>query len=239
MARTRCGAGSANFTVTDTHHNLNHLIVFHSAYVCRRYLDEVEQLRRGEFGRGRHGSVPAIYDLSGMPVKVLFAPDHTPELELVKQILKARKEIVFAIFTFAGSSGIDDALLAMADNPQIPSIRGVLDPAQAAHGWAAPRWLDHPKIELFVPEKAGIFASLRKVHHKLMVIDRRVMVAGSMNYTRPANDFNDENLFVIGSTHDEVEGIAVAAQPSRDLALHVRNEIERIIALSRPFHPSD
>ncbi|MDP8929883.1 MAG: phospholipase D-like domain-containing protein [Actinomycetota bacterium] len=149
----------------------------------------VEQLRRGEFGRGRHGSVPATYDLSGVPVKVVFAPDHTPELELVKQILNARKEIVFAIFAFAGSSGIDDALLAMADNPQIPSIRGVLDPAQAAHGWAAPRWLDHPKIELFVPEKAGVFASLRKVHHKLMVIDRRVVVAGSMNYTRPANDF--------------------------------------------------
>lgn len=43
---------------------------------------------------------------------------------------------------------------------------------------------------------------------------------------------------MIGSTHDEVEGIEVAAQPSRDLALHVRHEIERIIDLSRPFHPS-
>lgn len=35
-----------------------------------------------------HGTAPATYDLGGVPVRVLFAPDHTPELEIVKQILK-------------------------------------------------------------------------------------------------------------------------------------------------------
>jgi len=49
-------------------------------------------------------------------VKVLFAPDHTPELEFMKQMLKVKEngEIWFAIFTFAGSSGIDDTMLALA-----------------------------------------------------------------------------------------------------------------------------
>ena len=32
-----------------------------------------------------------------------------------------------------------------------------------------------------------------------MVIDTRIVVAGSFNYTAPANEYNDENLFVIGS----------------------------------------
>ena len=115
--------GSANFTVTDTHRNLNHVFVFHDAYVCRQYLDEVEQLRVGSFGRGLHGPVPTTYDLGGVPVKVLFAPDHTPELEFMKQMLKVRPkgEIWFAIFTFAGSSGIDDTMLALARG-------GVTDP---------------------------------------------------------------------------------------------------------------
>ena len=40
---------------------------------------------------------------------------------------------------------------------------------------------------------------LRKLHHKLMVIDETIVVAGSFNYTQPANDYNDENLFVLGS----------------------------------------
>ncbi|MFI5706328.1 phospholipase D-like domain-containing protein [Kribbella sp. NPDC051620] len=100
-------SGSANFTETDTHRNLNHVVVFDSAFVCRQYQAEVAQLRRGSFGRGMHGDVPKVYDLAGVPVKILFAPDHTPELEIIKQMLKGEKEIFFAIFTFAGSSGIE------------------------------------------------------------------------------------------------------------------------------------
>jgi phosphatidylserine/phosphatidylglycerophosphate/cardiolipin synthase-like enzyme len=46
-----------------------------------------------------------------------------------------------------------------------------------------------------------------------MVIGDRIAVAGNFNYTMPANKHNDENLFVIGSPHPEVEGITVEADP--------------------------
>ena len=46
---------------------------------------------------------------------------------------------------------------------------------------------------------------MRKVHHKTAVIDGRKVVAGSFNYMRPANDYNDENLFVVGSAYDEIK----------------------------------
>jgi len=110
------------------------------------------------------GSCPATYDLSGVPVGVLFAPDHTPELEIMKQLLK-----------------------------------GVLDPGQAAQDWAAPKWLKHPNIELYV---------------------------------------HDENIFVMGSTHKEVEAIQVQANASRQLAVHLKQEIQRIISLSKPYDPA-
>ena len=35
--------GSANFTVTDSHRNLNHLVVFHDGHICRQYAAEFEQ----------------------------------------------------------------------------------------------------------------------------------------------------------------------------------------------------
>jgi phosphatidylserine/phosphatidylglycerophosphate/cardiolipin synthase-like enzyme len=227
--------GSANFTVTDTHTNLNNVVVFHNASVCRQYADEVAQLRSGTFGRGRHGKVPNVYDLGGVPVKVLFAPDHTPELEIMKQMLTGASEVVFAIFTFAGSSGIDDAMLALARGGV--TIKGVLDPGQANQKWAAPRWLRHPNIEMFVPRRAGALADLRKVHHKVMVIDEQVVVAGSFNYTAPANEYNDENIFVIGSVHAEVDGRAVDADACREIARHVKAEIVRVIDGSDRFEP--
>jgi phosphatidylserine/phosphatidylglycerophosphate/cardiolipin synthase-like enzyme len=226
-------SGSANFTLTDTHKNLNHVFIFNNASVCRQYEFEFEQLRLGRFGRQIHGDIPKLFDLGGVPAKILFAPEHTPELEIMKQMLKGSKELYFAIFTFAGSSGIDDTMLSLARGGM--KIRGVVDRGQAAHGWAAPKTMKHNNITIFQPSKAS---NVRKLHHKLMVIDERIVVAGSFNYTEPANDYNDENIFVLGSVSPKTHGIVVAADPTGDLARYMKKEIQRIITdLSEPYVP--
>ena len=225
--------GSANFTTTDTHKNLNHVFVFHNTRVCGQYELEIEQLKLGRFGRQIHGDVPKVFDLAGVPTKVLFAPVHTPELEIMKQMLKGANEVFFAIFTFAGSSGIDDTMLSLARGGM--TITGVLDRGQAAQGWAAPKTMSDPRISLYQPTKAS---GVRKLHHKLMVIDERIVVAGSFNYTEPANDYNDENIFVLGSVDPVSHGVAVAERPVEALARHMKAEIQRIISqLSEPYVP--
>ena len=66
---------------------------------------------------------------------------------------------------------------------------------------------------------------------KLMVIDGRLVIAGSLNYTGPATTLNDENILVLGDL-EETKPDAEAAQ--RRLAAYALEEIERIIAdLSR------
>jgi PLD-like domain len=67
-------SGSANFTLTDTHKNLNHVFIFNSAAVCRQYEFEFDELSLGRFGRQIHGDVPKLFDLGGVPAKILFAP---------------------------------------------------------------------------------------------------------------------------------------------------------------------
>jgi phosphatidylserine/phosphatidylglycerophosphate/cardiolipin synthase-like enzyme len=221
--------GSANFTETDTHKNLNHVFVFHDRRICAEYRREFDQIRRGEFGRREHGHVPRAYNLAGVPVKVLFAPDHTPELELMKQILKARRRVDFAIFTFAGSSGLDDAMLMAAEAGR--KVRGAVDPGQAKQEWGVPSWLPPASnVEVFLPRRDG---GLRKLHHKLLVIDETVVVGGSFNYTAPANEYNDENVFVIGSPYEDLparEGGPVDKEQVAAIAKHMRAEIDRIVA---------
>ncbi len=116
-------------------------------------------------------------------------------------------------------------------------VRGVLDPTQAGHEWAASDWLLDAGVELFVPQAAPGF---RKLHHKLMVIDEAIVAAGSFNYTAPANEYNDENLFVMGSPYLDLpgaEGGPVDPDRCGEIASFFRDEIDRIVAVSDPFQP--
>lgn len=217
-------AGSANFTTTDTTVNLNHVITLGGRRAAATYAAEFDELWTGTFGavRERHEPQPAVLRLDGVRVKVLFAPDHAPEMELMKQMLKARERVEFAIFTFTRTSGVDDTMIALHP-PSIP-VRGILDRGQGNQSWAATDDLNAAGIDLHLLAPG---APVRKLHHKLMVIDRRVIIAGSFNYTDPANRLNDENLLVIGDleTTDPVED-----QAQRRLAEAAATEIDRIIA---------
>jgi phosphatidylserine/phosphatidylglycerophosphate/cardiolipin synthase-like enzyme len=229
--------GSTNFTHTGTHNNLNHAVIFHDYRICRAYRSEFEEIRSGTFGAlsERRGEKVRTVNIEGVPVRVLFAPDDSPEHEIVKQMLKCDDRVDFAIFTFSGSSGIDDAMrmLRAADR----TVRGALDPMQGRQWWAATDWLHDRDIEVFFPRSTPGFG---KLHHKLMVIDEDIVVGGSMNYTEPANSYNDENIFVIGNPFDldANEGGPVNHARCRAIARFFRREIDRIIAASDPYNPN-
>ncbi len=231
--------GSTNFTITGTHKNLNHVILFHDYRVARAYATEFDEMMGGTFGalHTREDSLPKTINIKGVPVRVLFAPDDHPELEIVKQMLKARARLDFAIFTFAISSGIDDALIML--HLAGIDIQGVLDAGQGGHDWAATYWLHDAGIEVFLSDKNKL-PGLGKLHHKLMVIDDDIVIAGSMNYTAPANEYNDENIFVLGNPYDlsKNEGGPVDHLECKAIAAFFRNEIERIVAHSTRFEPN-
>jgi phosphatidylserine/phosphatidylglycerophosphate/cardiolipin synthase-like enzyme len=226
--------GSTNFTLTDTGtnppsnpakpgNNLNHLLVLHGQRATDQYLAEFDRVRSGTFGQlhERHESRPAEFRLGHIRVKPVFAPQQGPEMEIMKQMLKAARSIDFAMFTFAQSSGIDDTMMRLVRS--LTRIRGVLDRGQGVQAWAATQPLKTTGVELY-ENRPG--TGVRKVHHKLMVIDERITIAGSFNYTAPATTLNDENIVVLGDL-EETDPVAEAAQ--RELAGYALAEINRII----------
>ena len=140
----------------------------------------------------------------------------------MKQILKAKTRIDVAVFTFAQSSGIDDALIAASKSGV--QVNAVLDRMMANREWAASHGLKAAGINVKIAGKTG---SLGKLHHKLMTIDDSISIFGSFNYTKPANKSNDENIIIIGDL-DEKNATAKSAQ--KRIAKAARKEIERIVA---------
>ncbi|MBV2093724.1 MAG: phospholipase [Candidatus Thiodiazotropha sp. (ex Codakia orbicularis)] len=220
--------GSTNFTPTGTHKNLNHLVIVEDAQVARIYAREFKEIQQGRFGRRSEGHDPHPKELevSDVPIKILFAPDHNPEMEIMKQMMKARERIDFAIFTFAKSSGIDDTMLGLL-NAGMP-IQGVFDSKQGAQDWSPVKALSEQGASLY---GAGNRGGVGKLHHKLMVLDDQVVIAGSFNYTGPANMLNDENIIILGS-FDEQLTLAQKTTQGR-IAQFARKEIERIINVEK------
>jgi phosphatidylserine/phosphatidylglycerophosphate/cardiolipin synthase-like enzyme len=228
--------GSTNFTLTDTGtnppngssgvagNNLNHVLVLRGKTITDLYLAEFRRLRAGTFGElhERVEAKPRELKIGKVRVKPLFAPRHGPEMEIMKQMIKAKERVDFAMFTFAKSSGIDDTMIRLV-GPEL-SIRGVVDREQGGQKWAASADLMAAGVRLY-ENKPG--TGVRKVHHKLMTIDDRLVIAGSFNYTGPATTLNDENIVVLGNL-EETDPAAEAAQ--RKLARFARAEIDRIIA---------
>ena len=219
--------GSTNFTDTDTSVNLNNIIVIHNGDIARIYKREYDEILQGHFGKldEGHDPTPPEVPVSNVRIKALFAPDHNPEMEIMKQIAKARNRVDFAIFTFASSSGIDDQFI-LARNAGI-AIRGVMFTSQANQVWSATPNLENAGVSLFFVPRPGLPEPRpRKMHHKLMVIDEQLIITGSFNYTHPANFLNDENLIIIGDL-DSTDPDSIAKQ--RELAGFTLAEIDRMI----------
>ncbi len=230
--------GSANFTDTDTSMNLNHIVIVHDGQIARAYKREYEELQLGHFGKLNEGrdAAPEAVPVSNIRIKPLFAPDHEPEMEIMKQIAKAKRRVDFAIFTFATSSGIDDQLI-FAKQAGI-KVRGAMFTSQANQAWAATGSLGAAGVSLFLIPRSGLRQPKpRKLHHKLMVIDKQLIIAGSFNYTQPANKLNDENILIIGDL-DSTDADSIRKQ--KELGGFALAEIDRMIAkFGAPFDPND
>jgi phosphatidylserine/phosphatidylglycerophosphate/cardiolipin synthase-like enzyme len=187
--------GSTNFTTTCTHRNLNHVVIFHDLGVATAYQSEFDQLFNGIFGERSPvltATDPLKLNIEGVEVQILFSPDNNPELRIVNEILKAQHSAHLMMFTFAKSTTIDDALLSKLAVPGF-LVKGVLDGSQSAQSWSP-----HPAlIAAGARLRKDTLPNNGKLHHKVLVLDSKVVIGGSFNYTGPANQYNDENLFVI------------------------------------------
>jgi len=215
--------GSTNFTPTGVGNsplggNLNHVVIVHDPDFAKTFSKEFKEISKGHFGKYTidRNEKPDPVTVSGISLKACFAPDHNPEMEIMKQMAKAQDRIDFVIFTFSQSSGIDDAM-KLATRAGI-KISGALDAMQGNQTWAATRGLLESDITLRKVDKEK--GKVNKLHHKLMTVDDRVMIIGRFNYTGAANKLNDENIVVIGRPDSD------AAKP---LVLAARNVIARIM----------
>ena len=132
-----------------------------------------------------------------MAVQTCFSPLGKCSNHIVRELAQARSEILVAVYAFTS----DDLAWALSKARQRGvKVQVVLDQEfDAGNGSSKGTFLKQQGIS--VRRASGLNTGNRErgpglMHQKFAVIDRRVVLTGSYNWTASADNINDENLLI-------------------------------------------
>jgi len=120
--------------------------------------------------------------------EVYFSLSDNPQKEIIKNINQAEAFINIAMYIFTDR---EIALPLVKARERGVKVRLYLDQDQVDYQYSQSRFLVQKGI------KTRISSNNYIMHHKFTIIDNRILLTGSYNWTFSANNRNDENLMVI------------------------------------------
>lgn len=183
--------GSSNITGTDlTEFNANYAILITSNKIAEQYKNEFEQMYNGFFHTDKQKqNKNIVVPDNNTKIKVLFSPqDKIIDNEIITIIQKAKKSIYIPIF-FITHKEIKDELIKA--HKRGIDIKVINDATNAHSKYTIHKELRKSGIKVKTENYAG------KMHMKAMFVDGRISIIGSMNFTKSANNKNDENVLII------------------------------------------
>lgn len=172
---------SGNYTVYAFYRNHDNYLRIEDRSIARYYRDKFLKLY------GHHETIQKPY--LSRELEIYFAPDTNIQKRVLARINNAKKDIYFLTYAFTNRK-IADALISAHKRGVI--VRGVFDKVQNGYQkYSVYRYLKLNGIDVELDRNRY------KMHHKVMIIDQKVVIAGSYNFTKKANDTNAENVMII------------------------------------------
>ncbi len=181
--------GSWNVTENDTFRNNNNFVRLASKSLATVYADEFSQMVGGLFGPNKirlTERVPA--QVGGAQVRVYFSPKDGVASYVVEQIDRAQRSVRFMAFSYTAAP-VADAMIAKLNAGL--KVSGVMEKQNAGGRGSQYDHLVEAGVDAIVDGNCYI------MHHKTIIIDDRIVITGSYNFTNNAERDNDENLVII------------------------------------------
>ncbi len=182
--------GSWNYTINDTYRNNNNQAIIQSRELAANYTAEFEKMFTAkQFGGAKPPGVPSpTLSIAGSRVENYFSPEDRPSTHIIRWVNGARQRIHFLAFSFT-HDGIANAMLERARAGV--EVAGVFETTGSDT-----RFSEYGRMKT-----AGLDVLLdgnpRNMHHKVIIIDDRVTIFGSYNFSSNADRDNDENLLIV------------------------------------------
>ncbi|MCD6450443.1 MAG: hypothetical protein J7L34_08065 [Thermotogaceae bacterium] len=169
--------GSMNFTQSSMYEDLNDAIIFHETDVIKVFEEIFNDLWNGKKPKGVYRTSLGIFYVS---------PFFDLETVLYRALNEAEKEVDIAVYAFTDMN-IFGALKYLSSRSVKVKI--------AMDDWSEKYIGKHPASQFEVK----VFRDIT-LHHKFMIVDGKLLITGSANFTESAFRKNFEIIFV---TKDE------------------------------------
>lgn len=189
--RREVWTGSMNYSVGGAYKDTNNLLRMQDTKLAEDFQVEFDEMFEDDlFSFASPANTPnPVLTIAGDRVEVYFSPDDGVLDRLVSLVEEADEEVRFLAYSFT-SDRLAEVMLLQAQAGV--DIRGVFDESQVNSNTGG---------EFERLKAAGMDVRLANtpnlMHHKVLIIDRQVVAVGSYNFTRSAEEFNDENMVII------------------------------------------
>jgi phosphatidylserine/phosphatidylglycerophosphate/cardiolipin synthase-like enzyme len=189
--RSEVWMGSMNFTDSGAYDDNNNMMRILSTKVAEDYSVEFKEMfEDNKFGPNVVAETPnPKVTIDGTELDVFFSPDDHVLNSLYDVLSKAKSSIYFLAYSFTSNELGDIVRQQAADGL---TVKGVMDEEQIASNTGT-------EFDPFL--QAGL--DVRKdgndglMHHKVFIIDEKIVAFGSYNFSNSAEERNDENLIIV------------------------------------------
>ena len=190
--------GSWNLTESGTYRNNNNAVRIVSAKLAENYGAEfAEMFEEREFGAASPAVTPHREVLvgredqdEGIRVENYFAPEDQVTEKLLALVGQAEDSIRFMAFSFTddrlGQAMIDQGAAGLV-------VQGVFEErgADLKYSEFGRMYRADPRMDV------RLDGNTYMMHHKVIILDNETVILGSFNFSRSADERNDENVLVI------------------------------------------
>jgi phosphatidylserine/phosphatidylglycerophosphate/cardiolipin synthase-like enzyme len=182
--------GSWNYTDGDTYRLNNNFAIFRSRELAGNYTAEFEKMFvQKKFGPNKPKGVPRpILEIGGMRVENYFAAHDGVAARIVDKVNTAQRQVHFLAFSFT-HDGIGQAMLAKKRAGL--EVQGVFETTGSNTQFSEYGRLKEAGADVYQDGNPYV------MHHKVILLDDRVTIFGSFNFSDNADKDNDENLLIV------------------------------------------
>lgn len=174
--------GSYNPTYNGTYYNNNNIVVINSKVLAKDFINEFHRISGSLDYKDRRRQI------TDDEIVAYFSKKDNCKQKIIQLLNSAEKSICFASFIFTDK---DIAKVIISKHNKGIKITGVMEKDMDSF-WNMFSFFRHAGIDVKWDRNYS-----HQMHHKIFLIDKRIIITGSFNPTFSAHKLNWENIIVI------------------------------------------